>query len=195
MILLDPPLRLAGASDAAQLAELVNFAGDGLPLHLWTGLALDGQDPWEIGRARQAEKAEEGKVVVVDYGGGAVASLTGYTVGPNPVPMDESFPALFRPLQELENRVPNSWYVNVLACYPEYRGRGLGRRLLELAEEIARSEGLALMSVIVADNNLRARRLYERIGYAQLAIALCITEGWVTRTTSWVLLTKSLPSR
>ena len=72
---LDPPLRLARDTDAAQLAELVNFAGEGLPLHVWTGLASDGQDPWDVGRMRQAEKAREGKIVVVDYGDGAVAGL------------------------------------------------------------------------------------------------------------------------
>ena len=62
MIELEPPLRLAKASDASQLADLVNFAGEGLPHHIWMGLVKDGQDPWEVGRVRQAEKAREGQI-------------------------------------------------------------------------------------------------------------------------------------
>ncbi|MEX2692069.1 N-acetyltransferase family protein [Rhizobium mongolense] len=192
MILLEPPLRVASEADASELAELVNFAGEGLPLYIWEGLAKDGQDPWEVGRARQIEKAREGQIIVVDFGGGAVASLTGYPIGSEPKLIGDDFPALFRPLQELENKALESWYVNVLACYPEYRGQGLGSRLLNLAEQIAREEALRRMSVIVADNNAGARRLYERHGYEVAATLPCVKDGWETDTEQWVLLIKSL---
>ena len=192
MIALDAPMRLATPADAAELAELVNFAGEGLPLYLWEGLAEKGQDPWDVGRARQAEKATLGQIVVVDYGQGAVASLTGYSIGPEPTEIGENFPPLFRPLQELENKALDSWYVNVLACYPEYRGKGIGTQLLRLAEDIGRSEGVHRMSVIVAENNLGARRLYENHGYIPSATAACVKEGWSTSTEEWVLLIKTL---
>lgn len=187
MIPLQQPDRIANDADAHQLADLVNFAGEGLPLHVWGGLAQDGQDPWDVGRARQAEKASEGQVVVVDFGHGAVASLTGYAIGAEPEPIGDDFPALFRPLQELE-----SWYVNVLACYPEYRGKGHGSRLLRLAEQIAQDQNLKSMSVIVASNNSGARLLYERHGYEKVATRPCIRDDWETETEHWVLLTKSL---
>lgn len=192
MITLEPPLRYARDSDAPQLADLVNFAGEGLPLHLWTGLAGAGEDPWDIGRARQAAKAREGRIVVADHGDGAVASLTGYAIGPEPEPIGPGFPPLLRPLQELENRALESWYVNVLACYPAFRGRGIGSRLLAVAERIARSEGLHRMSVIVAGDNAGARRLYERHGYAEIASLPCVRDGWDTGTERWVLLMKTL---
>ena len=35
MIELDPPYRRATPEDAGALAELINFAGEGLPLYLW----------------------------------------------------------------------------------------------------------------------------------------------------------------
>ncbi len=192
MIALEPPMRLATEADAAELAELVNFAGEGLPLYIWAGLAKNGQDPWAVGRARQAEKAREGQIVVADSGNGAVASLTGYAIGAEPVEIGEDFPALFRPLQELENQALQSWYVNVLACYPDSRGQGIGSALLDLADEISGADGLHRMSVIVASNNLGARRLYERKGYRELATAPCVKEGWDTETENWVLLGKSL---
>lgn len=192
MIDLEPPLRLANEADACELADLVNFAGEGLPHYVWMGLAEEGQDPWEIGRARQAEKARDGQIVVVDHGNGAVACLTGYKIGREPVEIGDDFPALFRPLQELENRALESWYVNVLACYPEHRGQGLGSRLLDLAEEIARAEELSRMSLIVANANTRARRLYESKGYQELATAPCIKEEWEIENKTWVLLIKQL---
>ena len=192
MIPLDPPFRLATEADAPQLADLVNFAGEGLPLYLWQGLAEDGQDPWAVGRARQEAKAREGQIVVADLGDGAVASLTGYAIGPEPEPIGDDFPALFRPLQELENQAPDSWYVNVLACYPQFRGQGIGAALLEIADRIGRAEGLPRMSVIVADTNTGARRLYERHGYEETASAPCVKEKWDTDMENWVLLMKSL---
>ena len=192
MIDLSLPLRLAKPSDARQLAELVNFAGEGLPEYIWTGMAKDGEDPWEVGRARQADKAGDGQIVVIDQGKGAIAGLTGYTIGPEPEEIGDDFPALFRPLQELENQALNSWYVNVLACYPEHRGQGHGGHLLDIADEIGRAERLTQMSVIVASDNLGARRLYERKGYRETATAPCVKESWETATEAWVLLMKPL---
>ena len=189
MIRLDPPLRLARADDAPVLARLVNYAGEGMPLHIWTGMAEPGEDPWAVGARRQAEKAEAGKVVVWDEGAGAVAGLTGYPIGSAPQPTDH-LPAMFVPLQELENQALESWYVNVLAALPEARGRGVGTRLLGIAEDIARELSLPRLSIIVAEANRGARRLYERQGYVETARRPMVKDGWQSDGTEWVLLLK-----
>jgi ribosomal protein S18 acetylase RimI-like enzyme len=173
------------------LARLVNYAGEGLPLHLWTEMAGPGEDPWVIGTRRQAAKADEGQVVVIDEGAGPVAGLTGYAIGPEPQPVD-GMPALFVALQELENLAPDSWYVNVLAALPEARRRGLGTRLLRLAEDIARDQDLARLSIIVADNNAGARRLYARQGYVETARRRMLKQGWQSEGSEWLLLVKAL---
>lgn len=191
MIPLAPPLRLARAEDAPVLARLVNYAGEGLPLHLWSGMAEPGEDPWAVGARRQAAKAAEGQIVVVDEGDGPVAGLTGYPIGAEPEPLD-GIPALFRPMQELENLALRSWYVNVLAALPEARNRGFGTMLLGVAEEIARHGNLGGMSLIVGDNNTAARRLYERHGYAEAARRPIVRDGWETAGREWVLLVKGL---
>lgn len=192
MIDLSPPYRLATPEDAQELAELVNFAGDGLPFHLWRDLAEEGQDPWEVGRRRQAERTRDGQAVVVDFGAGAVAALTGYAIDASPEPVPDDLPAVFRPLQELENEAPGSWYVNVLACFPEHRGMGLGSGLLRLAEQIASAEGLERMSIIVAGDNEGARRLYERQGYTETARRPCVHGNWQSDLEEWVLLVKTI---
>jgi ribosomal protein S18 acetylase RimI-like enzyme len=72
-------------------------------------------------------------------------------------------PALFRAPQELENLAPRTWYVNVLAVLPQFRGMGLGTKLLTFADETGRALGKRGMGVIVSDANFGARRLYERL--------------------------------
>ncbi len=195
MVDLNPPLRRAMPGDSAELADLVNFAGEGMPLYLWQGKADPGEDPWQIGRARQAKKAAAGQIYVVDQGGRAIAGLTGYVIGPNPEAVADDMPALVKPLQELENLALSSWYVNVLAAYPEYRGMGHGSRLLSLAEDLATEAGLLCMSIIVANANLGARRLYERSGYRETARRPIFNGDFQIDSTEWVLLLKELSPR
>lgn len=46
-----------------------------------------------------------------------------------------------------------------------YRGQGLGRRLMEVAEEWARQQGLQCISLSVGAQNTLGQRLYETLGY------------------------------
>ena len=85
-----------------------------------------------------------------------------------------------------------SWYINVLSCYPEVRGKGIGSRLLQLSEEIARAEWLDRLSVIVASDNVGARRLYDRHGFKEVARKVCVKEDWATATDHWILLARSI---
>ncbi len=192
MIDLKPPIRRATAADAAALAEFINFAGEGLPLYFWRQIAGDGEDPWEIGRKRQVERMEVSTVFVIDEGGGAVACLTGYPIPALPEPVGDDELDIFRPLIELENLAPSTWYVNILAAYPEHRGRGFGVRLLALAEDLACEQGVSAMSLIVASANAGARRLYERTGYAETARRPIVKDGWDCASDEWVLLVKRL---
>lgn len=54
--------------------------------------------------------------------------------------------------------------VHDIAVLEEYRGDGIGVRLLEAGERWAREQGLARMSLEVLEEN-PARRLYEREGF------------------------------
>ena len=121
MIRLEAPFRHATPQDAAALAELVNLAGEGLPLYLWGQMAEPGESPWEVGRGRALREAGSfsyRNAVVAEADGRVVAGLVGYPLPDAPEPIDyDRMPALFVPLQELENLAPRTWYVNVLATY------------------------------------------------------------------------------
>lgn len=187
--------RSARRSDAAALAELVNFAGEGMPLYLWESMREGDETAWDVGRRRAAR--EEGSfswrnAVVAETGGQVVAALIGYAQPEQPQPIDAAMPAMFVPLQELENLAPNSWYVNVLAVYPAHRRQGLGRALLTVADEKASQLDLPGLSVIVSDANKAARRLYLGCGYREAGARPMVKDGWQGSGRNWLLLTKSL---
>jgi ribosomal protein S18 acetylase RimI-like enzyme len=191
---IEPPCRRATPDDASALAELVEMAGEGLPAQVWAGMAMPGETIWEVGqrRARREEGAFSYRnAVVVEVDGAVAATLMGYPLPPIPEPIDEStLPPMFVPLQELENLAPHTWYVNVLATYPQHRRQGHGARLLAIADRLAATSGKEGLSIIVSDANAAALRLYEHCGYRRRALRAMVKQGWENPGTAWVLLVK-----
>jgi ribosomal protein S18 acetylase RimI-like enzyme len=167
---------------------LLNEASHGLSLYAWMQLAGSG-DPWAFGAGLQRARARDGHWTVVDEGAGPIAGLQ---VWPPGVDAPASASAIFRPLIELRALVPDTLYVNVVATLPQARGRGLGRRLMQAAEDIARAGGHPRISLIVADANAGARRLYGRLGYRQIASRPMVKQGWDGPGAVWLLLVKEL---
>lgn len=190
---LQPPFRRATPADADALAELINFAGEGLPLYLWDKMREPGETAWDVGRRRAQRESgafSYRNAVVAERAGRVIAGMVTYRVADEPEAIDAETPGIFVPLLELENLALGSWYVNVLAVYPEFRGQGLGRQLLEIAGEQARENASSGESIIVSDNNTGARRLYERCGYRYIAQRPIVKDGWENPGKNWVLLVK-----
>ncbi len=188
-------LRRATTDDAVDMAELVNIAGHGLPLYLWGKTARPGQSAWDVGR----ERARHGtggfayrNTVVREVDGKVGACLIGYGLAEKPEPIDDDIPSMLIPLLELENEVPGTWYINVLAAYPEYRGQGFGSELLDVAEQLASEAGCRGVSLITSDSNAGARRLYERTGFEECATRPIVKEEWEHSGDTWVLMLKKL---
>ena len=196
MIELEPPYRPATPEDAFALAELVNIAGEGLPLYLWTKMAEPGETPWDVGQRRA--KREDGSfsyrnAIVLEKDRQVIACLIGYPLPDEPAAIDyDEMPAMFVPLHELEDLAPGTWYVNVLATYSDHRGKGHGTQLLSIAERVASESEKAGLSVIVSDGNIGAGRLYERCGYRQVAERRMVKEDWENPGENWVLLVKMI---
>src|SRR6266550_640761 len=156
--MIQPAFRPATPDDAGTLAELVQFASEGLALYLWTQIAGAGHDPWNIGRERVRSEAYD------------------------------ELPAVLIPLHELMNHAPDTWYVHALAAYPSYRGKGQGSALLAVADNLAAAAGITGLSLIVSDTNVSARKLYERCGYREAAHCEMVKEHWLHPGTNWVLM-------
>ena len=192
---MQPPFRPAVKADVRLLAALVNFAGEGLPLYLWGKLAQPSETAWEVGVQRASR--DDGSfsyrnAAIIEHQGQAAGCLIGYEIPDKPDAVGSDMPAIFVPLQELENLAPATWYVNVLAVMPQYRNHGLGTRLLSLADETGRTLRKRGLSVIVSDANEGARRLYERCGYRKAATRPMVKEGWISEGDNCVLLVKPL---
>lgn len=185
----------AALQDAPALARLVVMAGHGMPLLVWETMREDGEDVWDVGARRAAR--EEGdfsyrKAHVIREDGAVIAALVGYPLAEEVGAADlATLPAMFRPLVELENRAVPSWYVNVLATFPQARGQGAARALLADAEVRARAMGQTRMSIITSDDN-PALQLYERVGYRQVTRLPVVKDGWESGSREWILLIKPL---
>ena len=190
----DLVLRPAGPEDAPALVEIVEMASEGMVTHVWQGMAEPGESARDVGlrRARRGEGAfSHVNATLATLAGRTQGGLIGYPLG-GPEEIGPDMPAMFVPLQELENRVPGSWYVNVLAVMPYWRGIGIGSRLLFEAERQALDAGCTRMSIIVSSANTGARRVYERFGFVFDADRPMGASDWETEGTHWQLLVKSL---
>lgn len=57
-----------------------------------------------------------------------------------------------------------AWVYNVTVV-PEHRRKGIGRKLIEHAEELAREGGFAILGLMVSSHNAGARALYEALRF------------------------------
>lgn len=183
-------VREARRDDADFLLPLINRAGEGIPEYIWAQMAAPDEDPWDVGRAR-VESVDS----PISHRNAWIAELAGQPAGclvahrqPDVMPpIDPDMPTMFVPLQELENEAPGTGYVHILSTVREMRGRGVGTRLLDFAERYRGPNG---MSIIVADNNAGARRLYQRCGYGEVARRRMVKNGWQSRGAEWILMVK-----
>jgi ribosomal protein S18 acetylase RimI-like enzyme len=82
-------------------------------------------------------------------------------------PLD-AYPEFIRPLIELEQCVPDTFYINMLASYPDYRGQGVASKLMDYAAVLASQSDCSTLSLEVFEENENAVRLYRRLGYSVL---------------------------
>ena len=190
--------RPARKADASALAVLVDIAGEGLPAYLWSTLKAPGQSILEVGRDRAARETggfSYRNAIVAEVGGEVAACLVGYRLDdPYDLSGLDEIPPLVRPLVLLEAKAPGSWYVNVLATFPEFRRQGIGMVLLGIAEQKAREKTAQALSVIVAAENEPAARLYEAAGYEVLAAEPIFAFPGCPHGGDWVLMVKPLPA-
>ncbi len=190
------PIRSARTEDATKLARLMNLAGEGIPAYLWGLMADPEEDALAFG-ARRVARTEGGfsytNAHIAECDGVMAGMLLGYRL-PDPYetgPLGD-IPAVVRPLIELEALAPGTWYINAVATDTAYRGQGVGRRLMEWAEHLADASDADALSLIVAEENSDARRLYERLGYQEIARRPIVPFPGCAHTGDWVMMRKQM---
>lgn len=166
----EPAIRNATPGDCLAIAELALIAGDGIPGYFWAESQQPGQSLAEAGAERARSPGANfswRNSLVACVGNEVAAMLLAYRL-PSAAENDEDpaeFPEFVRPLIELEQCVPESFYINMLAAYPRFRGQGLGSALMGYVDGLADAAGCELISIEVFETNRGALRLYRRLGF------------------------------
>lgn len=167
-------IRPATKADASEVALLVNIATHGGIRAGWEhdARAEGTYDPLEVGRLDMMDETSGlswRNASMAESDGEVVGMLLGYSEDDEMGPMPGNVPAFLVPILELEWLAGGTWFISMLGVHVPWRSRGVGGKLLALADEKraeTRRRGLAL---IVEDHNERARALYERMGFAVTA--------------------------
>jgi ribosomal protein S18 acetylase RimI-like enzyme len=166
-------LRRATADDVPDLARLALMAGHGLFEALYEDV-IPGVPASKIIERRfrrtGTTKSYEHCWVAVDQKR-VVGGLNAYPTDDEAAdPADPLLPKdrryLIEPFKELE--APGTFYLNIVAVFPEYRSQGIGNRLLSFARTRAREIGLSELSLTTFEKNTRATALYERFGFREV---------------------------
>lgn len=83
---------------------------------------------------------------------------------------------------------PATAHLDAIGVVPDARGRGVGRFLLEHAEEAARALGAVCLSLMTAETNARARGLFGTRGFH----GMLTVERAYARGQRGILMTKAL---
>lgn len=174
------PIRPAAEADIPDLAKLLLMATDGIVASLYEGV-IPGLATEKIVERRLAREGTCGGFTncwVATHtsadGTWVAGKLHAYPLDdlaedpPDPLVPEERYKVL-EAFDALDEPAAGSYYINVIAVYPDYRGRGLGTRLLDLARNEARARGLTQLSLAVFEENRGAVRLYERNGFTVAA--------------------------
>lgn len=162
-------IRKATVADCYAIAELALIAGEGIPAYFWRESNEKDQDIVRTGAGNATSETDNFSyrnvhLAVVD--GEVAGMLLAYRL-PDETTAGNSddLPAFILPLIELEQCVPGSFYINMLAAYPQFRNLGVGTALMAIVDQLALQQGCALLSVEVFEQNKGALRLYQRLGY------------------------------
>lgn len=188
----EPTFRPATLADPADLAVLADIAANGLANRIWLEQAGPGQSALEVGRqsVRRPEEVDSYRNATMAMVGPEIA---GCLIGGLPEDLYDAYrldekPDYFRPVARLAVRAPGTWYIDVIAGYAEFRGYGLGSKLLAIAASKARETGARGNSLVVGSWNAGAERLYARCGFLQVAREPAILPDSYPQSGDWILM-------
>ena len=188
----DVKFRAAEKADCRTIASLYSISSDGVADYIWMKLAEPGENIFSVGQRRY-----ERDNTLFSYENCTLATLDGAIVGmlvAFPMTVDETAepetdPVLV-PYSKLEE--DNSYYICGVALFPDYRNRGVGTQLMQLAETHAVAIGLDKLSLIVFEQNADAKRLYDRLGYREIAREAIVPHPFIHYSGDAILMVKTV---
>lgn len=63
--------------------------------------------------------------------------------------------------------------LHTLVVDPDASGRGIGTKIVQFYEQLARKHGCRAVRIDTQAKNVVARRMYERLGYTEVEIIVC----------------------
>jgi GNAT superfamily N-acetyltransferase len=161
--------RAALPADAYALAELSIMAGDGMYEFLLEEMAPREMLPGLIARSlKQDAGGFSWRHCFVADDKGVVGMMNAFPAAwlrdeeRDILPQDRV--QILDPIDQAQDW--ESFLVNSVAVRPQHRRQGIGKRLLEMAIEQGRGGGFARLTANVWVDNVAARNLFERQGFA-----------------------------
>ena len=162
-------IRKANSSDVNNIAKLALIAGEGIPAWFWKQSAAEAQNIEDAGATKLLSESDNFSyrnvhVAVID--GEVAGMILAYRLPDEDQAEDlEELPAFIRPMVELEQCAPSSFYINMIATFPQYRNMSIGTKLMGIVDSLARDAACLITSIEVFEQNEGALRLYQRLGY------------------------------
>lgn len=162
--------------DCTVLARLVNAASEGIIEYLFHDLIPDMSPVQMVAHNLSVEDS------YYSYKNAIVA-----VHNQNPIGVSLSYPSSFHQItEEMRNflpedrlehfksfyasRVEDSLFLNALCVDGQFRGKGIGTRLISLTQQKARENGFNALSLMVLADNTDAQRLYTRYGFKTVKV-------------------------
>jgi ribosomal protein S18 acetylase RimI-like enzyme len=58
-------------------------------------------------------------------------------------------------------------WINRVAVIPEFRNRGIGRALVQYAEQLLRDQGIGIFACLIEDYNQESLEVFQKLGYIE----------------------------
>jgi ribosomal protein S18 acetylase RimI-like enzyme len=199
----DISIRDAEGGDARALAEVCIMAGHGVMELFYEGL-VPGKSVIDCVMARRILDRDSFATfrrwrVATDASGhflGALNSLPHRALmnAPDDPLLDEARLRPIAALLELEEEAGDSYYVNIIAVYPQYRRSGAGAALMRDAEHLARLQKFSRMSLCTFEDDPGLMGFYRGQGFETQARRAIEPHPAIAMSGHFVLMTRELQS-
>ncbi|MFC4625261.1 GNAT family N-acetyltransferase [Daeguia caeni] len=188
-------LRPAERREAAEIAILADISSHGFASWLWYGAVLEGCCETAMERGRDYFRADGPQawqgVTMAEWNGEVAGLSIGFTLNERQNAAPEKHPVLAQ-LERLKRRVMGTRLIDSIGVYRPFRGKGIGRALLQHEIGLARRNGNLGISLITESTNVVALSLYAAHGFREIERLEALERIGQDKKHDWVLLTLDL---